>query len=909
MTTSSWNAFRRSGNRTLSKGGAVLPTCLGRHCAIALVLLLALCGVSYGAPGNWPEPRHNGHLTAIQPLPGKMDRPPQAIARYDLGKSLPRIVPVATGDEHRGLAIVAGALHCYDVAGSLLWKCHPPGLNFTGIQAHRDLDGDGAIELVLHAGRSAQPFGAAVLVSLDTGELLWRYDVDPMSYSWHLYAGRYLPERDDEQLIVVMHGYPPDKENGYIVLFEYPGPGEQPVQRWRYDFHEYTCFPSLLQTDLDGDGVKELVVETHSRMWFLDALTGEVKDFVGWDVSPANVRSYGLVRFVDLNADGHEDFLCIGDFATHHEVLLNSDGKMELAWAHGWAENVTTGKVATCWPEPPHADVDGDGDLEILVNMFNSEGGNAWLVRIYDAVSGELQYRLPGLIAVAVADADGDGAADVLTNASEDPTRTQLDGARLLSLREGTVVERWRDDQARAVAAPGRAVLLVQLPSGERRRLGLESSPTDATGDRDIEIKGTAISALAWTPPELAPVPDFSKVAAVVGPPFPELLVDDLDVDGRNEVLVYRKPGVQVLRLSDGELVEWRQYRSSALPVLADLDGDGRTELTTCTMTPDAEPLVEARIPADDDRTLWQTRFPAPTRTGLPAPRSAYMRTGRFLGYPTPDLYVWAGTPLVRSVALDGETGAMLWEKSEFIDIHRYWGPSVNLASVYDYDGDDKEDLVFTNPDYYCVASGMTGDLFLGPLFPPQIFSQPSQGLYTLPAILEYPDREPTVCLIAGHYFQAAMSIRAEPSWHALPPAGQSRCATEGFLRLGDATWLMGFGRQNGDFACVNVEDGSLRWELPVEASCSDVSACDVDGDGALEFLFGTSHGHLYAVGDADGEPRVVWSADLGTALGGPVPADVNGDGASEILVATSDGYVLVLGPNTDTSSEGEAPG
>ena len=46
--------------------------------------------------------------------------------------------------------------------------------------------------------------------------------------------------------------------------------------------------------DLDGDGVKEMVVETHSRMWILDAPTGAVKQFYKWDVSPANVRSYGL---------------------------------------------------------------------------------------------------------------------------------------------------------------------------------------------------------------------------------------------------------------------------------------------------------------------------------------------------------------------------------------------------------------------------------------------------------------------------------------------------------------------------------------------------------------------------------------------------------------------------------------
>jgi hypothetical protein len=204
--------------------------------------------------------------------------------------------------------------------------------------------------------------------------------------------------------------------------------------------------------------------------------------------------------------------------------------------------------------------------------------------------------------------------------------------------------------------------------------------------------------------------------------------------------------------------------------------------------------------------------------------------------------------------------------------------------------------LVFTNPDYYCIASGPTGDLLLGPAFPPKIFNQPSQGLYSLPAILENPTGEPTVCLVDAHYFVAAMSLSAQPQWYHLPEPGEARCGAEGFLRRADGSWLLGFGRQNGQFACLNVPDGTVRWELPVAASCTTVASGDVDGDGREEFVFGTSHGHLWAVGDADGQPRVLWTLDLGAAVGPPILADVNGDGKSEVLVCTLDGYLTVLG-------------
>jgi outer membrane protein assembly factor BamB len=136
------------------------------------------------------------------------------------------------------------------------------------------------------------------------------------------------------------------------------------------------------------------------------------------------------------------------------------------------------------------------------------------------------------------------------------------------------------------------------------------------------------------------------------------------------------------------------------------------------------------------------------------------------------------------------------------------------------------------------------------------------------------------------------MSIHAMPVWYKLPPAGEARSAEEGFMQLKSGDWLMGFGRQNGSFACVNVADGTVRWELPVQATCSDVATCDVDGDGQPEFLFGTSHGCLYAVGDAGTQPRVVWKLEVGDAVGAPIPADVDGDGVSDLLVPTADGYV-----------------
>ncbi|MBX3179403.1 MAG: hypothetical protein KF886_18765 [Candidatus Hydrogenedentes bacterium] len=853
-----------------------MPPCRPRA-LIALILLVARS--AFAADGAWPEPRQNPHLTALQPRPGAMRDAPALLGEYDLGRTRADITPVAVEDGHWALSIVAGALYCHDAEGNEVWRAHPPGLNFETLVRVADLDGDGAREILLQAGRPGSPYAAAVLADLATGAIRWRYDVDPMSYQWYLYAGSYLPDRKDEQIFVVMMGYPPDPENGYCALFAFEAPGGLPRLQWRYDFHEYTCFPSFLQSDLDADGVQELVLQTHSRMWFLDAVSGALKHFASWDVSPGNVRSYGLTRFVDLDRDGREDFLCIANFSQHHEVLFNRGGAMEKAWHYGWPESVTTGKVATTWPEPPYADLDGDGVYEIVVSMFNSEGEGAWLVRAYDVMDGALKYTFPGVIAERIHDLDGDGRAEILGNASEDPTRTRLAGARILGVRDGALAQRWADDAATALA------------SGDPPVIQRDGAPFHAAVSPD----GAFSLAPAPPAPPPTPGPDFSRLPALQGPPAPVLLAADLTGDGRNELLLFQEPDLTVLSYRDGSFVEAGRHAASTPPAIADFNGDGLTDLALLRVSPTALPSVRVITPAKDNALLWEMTFPEPDRPGLPQPRRAYLRTIHLTGRDTPDLYVWAGTPVVRSAGLNGSNGGLLWEKGE-TEVQRYWGPSVNYASAFDFNGDRKEDLVFTNPDYYCVADGPTGDLLLGPLFPPHIFDQPSQGLYTFPAVLPRDGDAPLVCLAGGHYFQGGMSIAADPYWHRAGRPGDSRTGHEAFLPLPDGAWLMGFGRQNGQFACVNARTGELRWEFDLQAAATDVIAGDVDGDGQFEFIFGTSHGQLLALGDDNGSPRVVWTRDTGAPPGAPILADLDGDGAVELIAAGADGRIRVFG-------------
>lgn len=863
------------------------------HRALIVVLICGgIVGHVRGAEpaGGWPEPRHDGHLTAVQPMAGRMGRPPHIVAELP-GKSSESALTALSlpqGGGQVGLAVVEGALNCYDARGGLRWSLHPPGLNFTAIGASGDLAGDGRALIALQAGRPTEPFGAVALVSADDGKLLWRYDVEPMSYAWYLHVGHYLPHSAARQLVVLMQGYPPDKKFGYIALFDFAHGESTPTQKWRYDFDHYTCFPSLLSDDLDGDGIDELVVECHSRMWFLDAINGRVKQFVQWDVAPANIRSYGLVRFADLNGDGRNDFFCIANFAQHHEVLLNVNGKMTEAWHRGWPESVTIGHVATCYPLPAHGDIDGDGKQCIVVSMFNSENEHAWLTMVYDAVSGAVKYRLPGVIASALAHV---GKRDlILAEPSSDAGAAEPDGSHRIDTaapliayvsRDGKLVETWRDPTARAARSDG----------ADHPMLVRDGKPFVL-----VENDGGKVTMRPYEPSS-SPKPSLQAMLPVDSSQSPpQLLAADLLGERKNQLLIYRDAVASLYRLSGGKLQKAAEYPSSALPVIADLEGDGRLDLVLCDVSLAHQPVLKAVCPSEGNRVLWSRAFPPPAHPGLPKPRPAYLRAGHFTDRKGADVYCWFAEPSVRSAMVDGHTGNIVWEQGDIPSLERFIGPSMNLAAAAPFSDTSHDDLIFTNPDYYCIASGTDGKLMLGPISPQKIFNQPSQGLYTFPAILDSQNGDPTVCLVGGHYFQASMTLHARPFWYTLPEVGKARSANEGFLRLPSGQWLMGFGRQNGKFACMNVADGKPRWELDVAATCTDAIACDVTGTGAPAFVFGTSHAKLYAVADDGAAPRTLWTADLpAPAAGSPIAADLLGSGSSQLIVPLANGGIVVM--------------
>jgi outer membrane protein assembly factor BamB len=126
---------------------------------------------------------------------------------------------------------------------------------------------------------------------------------------------------------------------------------------------------------------------------------------------------------------------------------------------------------------------------------------------------------------------------------------------------------------------------------------------------------------------------------------------------------------------------------------------------------------------------------------------------------------------------------------------------------------------------------------------------------------------------------------------------------------IAGAAPMIGVGTLRGVLLGIDSSGGGVRWETPLidpgwnfgTNAISSVVAVDIDRANGPEFIVGTESGRLFAVQASNGS--ILWSLDLGEALGDPVVADIDGDGSSEILVPCADGYLYAIDGGGPTRS------
>ncbi len=354
---------------------------------------------------------------------------------------------------------------------------------------------------------------------------------------------------------------------------------------------------STASADLDGDGDLDVLAAASAGMlwWESDGTPADG----GWTTHTIDGAFTGAesVAVADLDRDGDLDVLG-ASFLADDITWWENDG---TPFDGGWTTHTISGAFDAAWSAAA-ADVDGDGDLDVLgaaiidddITWWENDGtpqNGGWVTHTIDAA-------FDGAADVAAADLDGDGDLDVLGAAAvaDDITWWENDGTPL----NGGWITHTIDGAFDATH---------------------DLAAADLDGDGDVDVLGTARSAdgVAWWANDGTPL-DGGWTTHTISGAFDgarSVTAADLDGDGDLDVLGAAYTGDDIAWwASDGTPGDggWTTHTISGAfdggyaVAAADLDGDG-----------DLDALGAAAIA--DDVTWWSNhggQFTLPTTGTAP---------------------------------------------------------------------------------------------------------------------------------------------------------------------------------------------------------------------------------------------------------------------------------------------------
>ena len=865
-----------------------------RRILVSVFLLFSMTGVgvAQGPLLDWPTLLHDPQLSARSHLQGNIIAPRVAWS-YSLGLGRPDRVddptregPVLLGlngdgiSEKIGVEYGGSEFSVHDGAsGALLWSVTTEQPIFEDLFSVADVNADGTLDLCLVTHYRAEVFDG--VTGLRLHHMPW--DVG-RNYGFNIWDNF---DEDPQLECLILADYTahvdyldtgPDGKATHVWSIEYlRNPENEPLDLKLG--HRDLRFLYKSVGDLDGNGNnKEAVYMVYN-----------LKDRKRWwtrVLQPPSERELteqeGLFVLGIENADGEgspELFACIPNtfavlsFATLEIWRLNQ-GALEKVCDLGHGRFVMTEDLLA-----PNAASNGSRSGEtttVLLSDLDGDGNREFVVE---------------------RDSDGDGLAD---------------GFEVMRLgKDG------RTESVMTYLNPGgRYALSDVVQQGDRTELrGYDVQTGD---DLVFRQDGTVLSQPA------------SRSWLFISDP----VAGDINGDGLCEVVVQNADGwIQTLQVTGADQAPtllWQvrgwgmnQSPSYTIPsrgvVLADLDGDGRSEVlyagindagfvtlsvVDCNGRPVWEHVIEGVSPSWRDCGLDQWAIGLFTEDSVK----------RFENKKSPDdvldvvvQYHDLGHSSAKLRALDGSDGSQLWDVVE-VHIDGSARPlyGKNLL-VDDLNGNGLSEVANTPAYGLSVLSGANGSQMLGRRHSasayfskittadvngdgcPELFFNDLRacgGMHLYSGPDTYNERDARQLWSQGrrhtHHDPA-------PGYHFNPLLAD-------FDQDGKLEFCSP--RQNKRLVVNDALTGETKGEfsLPVTPT-TEIILCDINGDGVSDLLFGSGN-TLYAVSTnprGSSQLKVHWSHEFPARIGCPVPADVDRDGQAEVLVPVNNSMLYCL--------------
>jgi hypothetical protein len=915
--------------------------------------------VAFLGGSDWPMYRHDPALTAASPIRGGLAGAPRVAWSLDLGgprvPSESVVVRDVTGDgRDQFLTLAADSVTCRDNRGRLLWKLD----NFLNpsILDVLDFAGDGSRGILLTTTRAGKV--DTYMVSGRTGKAahLW---LDENNFGGHTRVGKLLPGVDGVQIAATASGQtPPAKHGGEVRLVSFERGLERPHFRVREHVTGVFYAPLILVADLDGDGRDEVVVISHEQVWAFDPTNGRQTFYAVYAQSIRTyMATVAVVKIKPTDAcpalvminpslPGLRAVSQDGKMFARELWKVVVGGKEDQYQKHVTVVPAGTSLVY---------DLDKDGHYLVLASIKNEHGDGATHLVVFDALTGRRLAELPGAQVLAADDLDGDGKQELLLQRGSELSICRWMAGELQTvwhqadvlpvLRPLPLGGDLRLTSGSSATARGNTTLWREKAGSASFLLRfLDGVHGCRLGPAGLE-KGKAIvehEALGNLPAPRSPservVWDGAKLVTLVdgrevyryAPPAPTTYLARpplvANLSGKRRILVRDSASNYLLCSVEGKkerVFLERPYEvpepvadltGAALePLLCDVDGDGDNEVVATATDRQGRPACV--ILDGDGKEKRRLELPPGMTTLNRGP------TGR-LG---PGLGRWL---LLRMsgegpdhdrrhlvAAYDGRTGKQLWVRSHY----GLYGktPVVFMAhfpsAVLDYDGDGADDWLVCSENFYGVINVKENKDLVGPV----VLSDALAGhwtAYTFPSVASlHGDGKPVAFHHGAFRLVLVTDLEGRPLWHFgmtrdtagrwgqfVDVDGDGRrevlhAQPDGMLRCFTARPSARCPTCPPDAAPADGKGSDERWHLDLGRPVSRLIAADLDGDGRTEVLFGCDDGKLYALGERDGKPRLLWSVALDRRVGEPILADLDCDGRPEVLVAAEDGKLYCL--------------